>query len=207
MPCQTCEARHHRGAVHDGETFFAGELQGRELQLLQHLRTRPHLACITHFALADQGGGDIRERREIAARAYRSFGRNPRQNAMEDELLETLEQHPRQHRVVVEKGASAAPVITDQMVRQLGNQRFRNFHRAGIAVAGVNAVDDSAGVEVFIEKRGATLDAPHERGIAVEHHAAAAIRHIDDIFDRDAGTTDRNRRLGHCGRRARRVRP
>ncbi|MCY1463262.1 hypothetical protein D9M71_811330 [compost metagenome] len=57
----------------------------------------PALAAIHHFTLAGQCGGDVRQRRQIAAGAHRTFLRNQRQNVVFKERLQAFQQfhaHP-----------------------------------------------------------------------------------------------------------------
>ena len=57
-----------------------------------HLGGLPALAAIHHFTLAGQRGGDVRQRRQIAAGADRTFFRNQRQDVVFKERLQAFQQ-------------------------------------------------------------------------------------------------------------------
>ena len=127
----------------------------------QYLGGGANGAVKEHFALADQGGGDVGERRQIAAGADRSFGWNAWQDAPVDQFDEAFQEH-RAHtgialRQRIETGnqyrqrgfraevlAQTTAVVTGQVQGQFGHQFRWHDDGAGVAIASGDAVNGAA---------------------------------------------------------------
>ena len=70
-----------------------------------------------------------------------------------------------------------------EVMRQLGDQLGRDADGAGIAIARRDAVNDPILAQQAIEKGGATLDAPRERGLLAQVRSPLARCQRDHILD------------------------
>ncbi len=155
---QTGQRRHHRSAVHDRQPFLRPQAQRRNASVGQRLRRRHLHAVAPHFALAAQYRGKIRQGREIAAGADRTFGRYQRQQSafkqsgnlfqqFDADAGVTLAQRrkPRCHHRPclgrIEIFTQSAAMVGVQMVRQFGHQFRRHRDRARIAITGSHTIN------------------------------------------------------------------
>ncbi len=182
---QAGQAGHHRRAVHQCQGFLGTQHQRGPAQLAMHVRSTAALASEQHLALARQGGGDVRQRGQVAAGADRTFLRDQRQHVMREERLQAFEQLQThagnalaqrlqasgEHRtggVRFEQLAQAAAVEGEQMPGQRLDLVQRNRHHAGVAVTGGHAVDHPFAVQQRVEELRAAGDALAERVVVLQ---------------------------------------
>jgi hypothetical protein len=72
---------------------------------------------------------------------------------------------------------------TRQVDRQFPGQVSRNINRAGVAVAGRNAIDDAILLEYAIQKIGTSGNAFFETGRVTQLQCGPLLRKSDNIFD------------------------
>ncbi len=164
------------------------------------LGRRQRRAGVRGLALADQQRRDVGERRQIAARADRALLRDQRHDVEVEQIDEALEQlepdageapaergEPgREHRArrsMGEMGAEAAAVEARELQRQLLDQRARHALRAGIAVAGGDAIDHAVLVEQAVEEGRALGDPAGEGRVVGEAHRGALLRDREHVLD------------------------
>ncbi|MNJ40634.1 hypothetical protein D3C77_355340 [compost metagenome] len=194
------QRRHHRGAVHQCQPLFRSQGQGGDSQLLIDLGGGAQHTIMMELALPHQHGGDVGERRQIAAGPDGTLFRDARHQILLQQPAEPLKQRRadpgdslrqraepgRQHGaggIELEIRPQPAAVKAGQVQRQLGHQlgRHRPGHR--VAVAGGHPVDDPLFGQQPVEKIGAPLDAGHEGGIRVEHGPGTAFGQGHHVFD------------------------
>ncbi len=165
------------------------------------------------FAFADQGGGDIRKGREIAAGADRSLGRDSRKDSAVDQIAHPLQQHgpnagsalrqagePHDHDGdgfgFVEHPAGSAAVKPDEVRGQFAGKvgRHRRFARG--AEAGVDAVDYLAFFDEPIEQFDASIQRLPEGGRVVQRDPGRAVGDGQNVVDADFGWADGDNRFG-----------
>ena len=74
-------------------------------------------------------------------------------------------------------------MISVELVGQFGHQFSRHRHRAGVAVAGRDAVDDALLLQQAVEKGRAARNRGAKRRVGRQDGARAAIGHGRDILE------------------------
>jgi hypothetical protein len=90
---ETGEPGHDGGAVHEREAFLRRERERLVAEFGPDVPRFMQLAAKQHLAFAHQRRSDIGQRRQVAACAYRSLGRNAWQHPMVDQIRDALKQH------------------------------------------------------------------------------------------------------------------
>jgi hypothetical protein len=156
--CESAEPRHVLCAVDERETFFRFELDRFDSRARQRFASRHERAFETRFPFADEDEREVRERRQIARRADRSLGGNPRYDAAIEHLQKSLDDDVaragvperknlrpqddhRAHLVFAEIGADAARVAAHEVALQGAHVALRDVHLGKRAEPGVDAVD------------------------------------------------------------------
>ena len=195
---QRQHGRRGLGAVDQRQSFLGRRPYRREAGCAQRLAGGPPGRAVPHVAFADQGQGDVRERRQVAAGPDRAAARHVGMDAgveQREQRLERLDadarvalgqhvgaqRHRRAHRAHRQRLADAGGVAAHQVHLQgveVGavDARLRERPEAGVdavdrRVAVGRAIDDGAGRD----DRRARLCAERDR---------CAVGHGDDRFER-----------------------
>jgi len=182
---QTGQCRHHRSAVHQGQSLLGAQHQRLDTQLAVDLGTGAQGATPVGFAFTDQHSSHIGKRRQIATGADRALfgdagydvlGQQPVQSLQQRQTdpgnsLRQRAQTGRQHGTPgldAQIGPQTTAVKTRQVQRQL-EHKFRR-HRIGhrVTIAGRDAIDHPLFGQQAIEKVGAILDTAAKIGLTIE---------------------------------------
>ena len=162
-------------AVEEREALLRGKLDRREAGAGERLARRQPRAVEEELALADERGGKMRERREVARRPDRALARHDRDEpalkACEEmrqrrpahaggALAEIgdLERHREAHDRRRQRLADAGRVRQHEVALQLREVAVRDAHRGELSEAGVDAVDRLVPREDRVDRRRPGLD-------------------------------------------------
>ena len=154
---ERAERGHELRAVDEREALLRLQAHRLEPDRRERLAARAAGAVDRRLALADQRQREVRERREIAARADRAAARHARQDAAVEALDQQLDgldararvalrervraqQHRGAHDLVRVRLADAAGVAAEEAQLELLGQLLRDRARDEAAEAGVDAV-------------------------------------------------------------------
>ena len=178
------------GAVDEREALLGGEHDGREAGPAERLGGGQALALEDRLALADHGGGHVRERREIARGADRALPGDDRQDVAGEHRLD--ERHGRRlhpRGAAAEGGeleredeadhrrrqrlAHAAAVREDEVALQRRHVAGLDADRGELAEAGVDAVDGRRAGGDRADAGGGAGDAGGGGGVEPDRRAVA----------------------------------
>ena len=200
-------------AVDEGDALFRRERERREAGLGEHRRGGAGAVATMEFALADEREREMRERREVAARAdgpllgngrpevgvehraeeSRHVGARARE-ALRDDVR--AEEHHRAHFALRERRTHAARVAADEIHLQRGELVARDRHLAQFAEARRDAVHhlvslDDAGDDVARDHHAVA-------GGGVEGDGRLPGGHRADVGDGEGAAVDGDGvRIGH----------
>ena len=200
--------------VDQREAFLRPEGDRRETGSGQRIKARYDLAVDKRLPLADHDGGHMRERRQIAGRAYRSLLRHQRTNAVRQHGLELLDDFAANAR-------SAPPQRDDLQRHHQAHDRFgrgrpypaamrhnevslqqrrlvrRNSFRRQFSEPGIDAVNRRLRTRGLRNNGRCRLDARPERWI---EHDGRARKHLRQIVEADPSGRNDNGCIpvAHC---------
>ena len=154
------ECRRHLRAVQEREPFLRAEHQRLQTRCRERIASRHRALTETRFPFADQDRGQMRERREVARRAYRSLRRNARDDPRVRERNERLDRTPlhagmpSRQRCGLERDHEAHHRVVEQ---RAGARRMRE-HERPLQIGEARCVDACAR-----EQAEARVDAIHRR--------------------------------------------
>src|SRR5829696_7841226 len=174
-PWNTRSASKRPASASAAETFLRGKLDRREARAGERLARRQPRAVEKELALADERGGEMRERREIARRPDRALPRHDRDEpALEagEEMgqrrpahpggalaeIGDLERHRQAHDRRRQRLADPGGVRQHELALQLREILVRDAHRGELSEAGVDAVDRRVLRQDRVDRRGPGLD-------------------------------------------------
>ncbi len=198
--CGLAAKRRPSKCVHQRERFLGLEPQRLEPGFGQGGAGVDLPAAMVDLPLAHQRRSQVRERRQIAARAHRSLRRDARQDAVAEQVAEPL-QHFAPHRRPAaaqgsephrdhrrrlefrEQAAGAAAVESDQVGLQICRQLRGHRRLARVADAGVDAVDGLARAQLVGDRLDAAVDAPLPGGVARQARGLGAAGQLQQLLD------------------------
>ena len=206
-PGQAGQRGHHRGAVHDRQSFLGPQLQRRQAVFGQGFGGGPHPAAVQDLAFAAQHRGHVGKRGQVTAGADRTFGRDQRQDVVFKQGLQLAQQAQADARHAlrqrgqardqhgagffgVQETAQANAVVGVQAMRQFGDLGRRDHHRARIAVAGADAVDGAVFGDQAVDELGAAVDARLEAGLVRQPAAGIAAGQVGHVLDAQRAAVD-----------------
>ncbi len=216
---QARQRRHDGSAVHDGQALLRPQAQRLDARFAQGIRRCNVRIVAPYLAFATQYRCQVGQRRQVAARADRTFRGNHRQQVLCEQARDLLQQIDRNARIALAQRRQArrhdgarlgrreilpqpAAVIGIQMVRQFADQVRRYVDRARIAVTGGHAVDRAVFAQQAVEEIGAARDGGAKGRIVGQLGLRRPAGDVDDIFDAQTVLVETDcaaRRLGSVG--------
>ena len=195
---QRAESGERRGAVVESQPFLGMQSDGFEPRQLHGFERGHAPALMEHVALAEHGGGDVRERAEVARRADGSLlGHHGRDAEVEevDQLRQRFQrdagmsakqaveaqQHDGAHHVDGQRFADADGVAADQVFLKQAGAGGIDLDGGEIAESRRHAVDDAVAGDPVLDQRGSPVD--QADGLFGKLHRSAAARDVDQLFE------------------------